>query len=99
MVFSSNTFLFVFLPAALLLYYATARGGMRPVVLTLCSYAFYAWSDPRFVLLLLWVTLVDFVCGNLIGGHWRLTRAAEPSVGVRRAALAFSLVNTLGLLA
>ncbi len=41
-------------------------------VLTLTSYVFYGWTNPWFVLLILWSTLVDFCCGNLIYGHWRL---------------------------
>src|SRR5829696_1272710 len=96
MVFSSNVFLFVFLPAVLLLYYLSPR-GLRFVTLTLASYVFYAWSDPRFVVLLLWTTLFDFVCGNFIGGHWRFARGAA-SPRVRKLILAISLTNSLGLL-
>jgi alginate O-acetyltransferase complex protein AlgI len=100
MVFSSNVFLFFFLPAVLLLYFASPR-PLKFLVLTLCSYVFYAWSDPRFVLLLLWTTVFDFVCGNLIGGHWRLTRPGSrrtPPLWVKRAVLVTSLTNSLGLL-
>src|SRR5581483_915894 len=104
MVFSSNLFLFFFLPAVLILYYATPR-ALRFLVLTLCSYVFYAWSDPRFVLLLLWVTTVDFTIGNFIGGHWRLPflRATDEDEPLRRrffrrALLVLSLTNSLGLL-
>ncbi len=48
------------------------RGPLRMPVLTATSYAFYGWTNPWFVLLILWSTLVDFCCGNLIYGHWRL---------------------------
>ncbi|HEV2296565.1 MAG TPA: MBOAT family O-acyltransferase [Tepidisphaeraceae bacterium] len=96
MVFSSNVFLFVFLPLVLLLYYSSPR-ALRFVVLTMVSYVFYAWSDPRFVLLLLWTTLFDFVCGNFIGGHWRITRGPPPQ-WVRGGVLAVSLGNSIGLL-
>ena len=71
MVFSSHIFIFYFLPVALALYYAVPR-SLRMPVLTLTSYAFYGWTNPWFVLLILWSTLVDFCCGNLIYGHWRL---------------------------
>src|SRR5205823_4726517 len=96
MVFSSNVFLFIFLPAFLLIYFATPR-ALRLIVLTLGSYVFYAWSDPRFVLLLVWTTRFDFVCGNVIGGHWRFTEVG-PSTATRRIVLTISLVNSIGLL-
>ncbi|HZG67683.1 MAG TPA: MBOAT family O-acyltransferase, partial [Herpetosiphonaceae bacterium] len=59
------------------LYYLAPR-GWRMLVLTACSYVFYAWTNPWFVLILAWATVVDFICGNFIYGHWRL-----PRVGTR----------------
>jgi alginate O-acetyltransferase complex protein AlgI len=105
MVFSSHLFLFYFLPLALGLYYASPR-ALRMPVLTLTSYAFYGWTNPWFVLLLLWSTLVDFCCGNLIYGHWRLigTVSRDPdgrpraSNAQRRIFLALSLASNLGML-
>jgi alginate O-acetyltransferase complex protein AlgI len=105
MVFSSHLFLFYFLPAALLLYYAAPR-GLKNTTLTLASYFFYGWTDPRFLLLIAWSTLVDYCCGNLIWGHWRpfgspgrdaagrpLPRRWQPCFF-----LILSLVSNLGLL-
>ncbi|HCF94048.1 MAG TPA: transcriptional regulator, partial [Verrucomicrobia bacterium] len=69
MVFSSHLFLFYFLPLVLLLYYAAPRRG-RHLVLTLCSYWFYGWANPLFVFLMLFSTLVDYVCGLFISGNW-----------------------------
>ena len=105
MVFSSHIFVFYFLPFALLLYYTVPR-SLRMPVLTLTSYAFYGWTNPWFTLLILWSTLVDFCCGNLIYGHWRLigpvTRdeAGEPraSTPQRKLFLVVSLVSNLGML-
>jgi alginate O-acetyltransferase complex protein AlgI len=105
MVFSSHVFLFYFLPLALALYYA-APAGLRMPVLTLLSYAFYGWTNPWFVVLILWSTLVDFCCGNLIYGHWRLlgpvTRGpdGEPRASPlqRKLFLTVSLVSNLGML-
>src|SRR5260370_39003832 len=71
MVFSSHVFVFYFLPLALLFYYAGPR-GMRNFTLTVASYVFYAWMNPYFILLIAWSTVVDYCCGNLIYGHWRL---------------------------
>jgi len=50
MVFSSITFLFYFLPIALLLYYSSA---CRNAVLVSIGLLFYAWGEPVFVLALL----------------------------------------------
>ena len=65
MVFSSYLFLFYFLPATLLLYYASPR-RLRHFVLTLASYVFYGWANPLFSFLLLVSTLIDYVSGLFI---------------------------------
>ena len=67
MVFSSHVFVFYFLPLTLLLYYAAPWRG-RHLVLTLLSYLFYGWANPLFVVLLLFSTVVDYVCGLAIVG-------------------------------
>jgi len=105
MVFSSHLFLFYFLPVALGLYYVSPRSFRLPV-LTLTSYVFYGWTNPWFVLLILWSTLVDFCCGNFIYGHWRLIgpiahdAEGEPvaSSAQRRIFLLLSLVSNVGML-
>src|SRR4051794_6197683 len=95
MAFSSILFLFFFLPVSLLLYFAVPR-FLRLAVLTLCSYFFYAWSDPRFVLLLIWTTVVDYSIGNIIGGTW--WRGGTTPQRVRKMMLCLSLTNSIGLL-
>ena len=45
-VFSSPTFLFVFLPAACALYFAVQGLAARTLVLLILSLAFYAWGEP-----------------------------------------------------
>ena len=67
MVFSSQVFVFYFLPLTLLLYYATPRRG-RHFVLTLLSYLFYGWANPLFVVLLFFSTVVDYLCGLALVG-------------------------------
>jgi alginate O-acetyltransferase complex protein AlgI len=90
MVFSSHLFVYYFLPAALLVYYALPTRG-RHAGLTLASYVFYGWANPAFVILLLFSTAVDFVCGRQMG---RLA-ADNPR---RRTWLVVSLVSNLSLL-
>jgi alginate O-acetyltransferase complex protein AlgI len=89
MVFSSYLFLFYFLPAALLLYYASPRRG-RHLILTILSYIFYGWANPVFTPLLFLSTSIDYVAGGVIAGA-RGTRRA-------RAALVVSLSSNLALL-
>lgn len=51
MLFAGNTFLFVFLPLVLAIYYGPLRKRRRAQNLFLCgsSLLFYAWGEPRFV--------------------------------------------------
>ncbi|HEY0876747.1 MAG TPA: MBOAT family protein [Vicinamibacterales bacterium] len=90
MVFSSYLFLFYFLPAALLLYYAVPQ-RLRHVWLTIASYVFYGWANPLFVILLFTSTVIDYVAGLVIAAEPGKTRRA-------RTALAVSLCSNLALL-
>ena len=55
MLFSSTIFLFYFLPLVLALYYTVGRIGirLRNGLLLAASLIFYAWGEPKNVLLLL----------------------------------------------
>ena len=91
MVFSSLTFIFVFLPLFLACYYGAPRRLKNPVAL-MGSYFFYAWGEPRFVLILLASSVIDYHLGR------RLTRTDSTKAG-RRTVLALSLVLNVGCLA
>lgn len=65
MVFSSLTFLFVFLPAVLLVYFSVPRQG-KNAVLFIFSLLFYAWGEPIYVLLMIFSTVLDYTCGRLV---------------------------------
>ena len=65
MVFSSYLFLFFFLPAVLVCYYATPR-RWKHTVLTAFSYLFYGWANPYFCFLMLFNTTVDYTNGRLM---------------------------------
>ena len=68
MAFSSHIFLFYFLPALLLLYYALPGRFLaaRNALLLAAGYAFYAWVDPWFAALLLGVTAANYVLSRWI---------------------------------
>ncbi len=105
MVFSSNLFIFYFLPVVLLVYYAAPRRA-RHALLTVASYAFYGWANPLFMLLMLFSTCVDYLAGLVqaydgFSGWGR--PVPEPIPGTprsrtRRLALAASIVSNLSLL-
>ncbi len=65
MVFSSETFLFLFLPLFLAFYYVTPL-RYRNLTILVGSYAFYAWWRVDFVLLLFLKTVWTFAFGLLI---------------------------------
>jgi alginate O-acetyltransferase complex protein AlgI len=89
MVFSSYLFLFYFLPAALLLYYASPQ-RLRHLTLTIVSYVFYGWANPLFLFLLLFTTAVDYAAGLAIGRWKRHARLALiVSLGSNLALLGF----------
>lgn len=75
MLFSSITFLFYFLPAALLLY-ALTRQRFKNAALLLLSLLFYAWGEPKYVLLMLFSIAQGYVFGLLIEKR-RSQRAAR----------------------
>ncbi|MDE6916781.1 MAG: MBOAT family protein [Lachnospiraceae bacterium] len=60
MLFSSITFLYLFLPVTILLYFAMPHRG-RNLVLLAASLLFYAWGEPVNVLLMLLQIVVTYV--------------------------------------
>jgi alginate O-acetyltransferase complex protein AlgI len=93
MVFSSHIFLFYFLPLSLGLYYLMPMRG-RNLLLALLSYVFYGWSNPLFCLLMFFSTVVDYICGWVIGVTSPVRNATR-----RKTALWISIVSNLSLLA
>ncbi len=63
MVFSSLLFLFLFLPAALGLYYLTPP-RYRNLPALAASLFFFAWGAPRFVFVLMATSLTDYLAGR-----------------------------------
>ena len=76
MVFSSLPFLYLFLPAVLLVYYATPR-RYRNAVLMFFSLIFYFFGEQLFVLLLIISSLSDYVFSLLIEKYRQKPRLAK----------------------
>ncbi|WP_424244260.1 alginate O-acetyltransferase complex protein AlgI [Elusimicrobium posterum] len=62
MVFSSLTFLWIFLPVTLLVYFIS-RERFRNIILLAASMFFYAWGEPFYVLIMLASILFNFFSG------------------------------------
>ena len=78
MLFSSNVFLFVFLPLAIIVYYTILRKTLygRNIFLLIISLVFYAWGEPVYALLMLFSLVVNYFSGRIIGGVKRLRKTA-----------------------
>lgn len=92
MLFNSTEFLFVFLPATLVLFYGLARVHVRLSIalLALASLAFYAWWDWHFLPILLASISVNYCLGGLIDGYRRQARLfLVIAIALNLAALVF----------
>ena len=87
MLFNSFQYWVFFFIVAALFYSVPFRFGK--ILLLLASYVFYMWWDPRFIVLILTSTIVDYYLGILL----------ETATGRRKKLLfAVSLVVNLGIL-
>ena len=66
MVFSSLSFLYMFLPLVFAAYYIIKNRTWRNSVLLAASLVFYAWGEPKFVVMMLLSALVAYVGGCLM---------------------------------
>ena len=90
MLFSSNVFLFAFLPAVLAVYYVCPRRWRNPVLLVF-SLFFYGWGEPRYLALMVGTIVMDYLCGL-----WIARQRSRGGTG--RSALTVGVVLNLSLL-
>ncbi|MDB4979945.1 MAG: hypothetical protein JWM82_697 [Myxococcales bacterium] len=108
MVFSSQIFLFYFLPAVLLLYYLVPFRA-RTALIAVSSYVFYGWANPLWAVIMFFGSSVDYVCGLALVKMSGLPDGADglpPVIGPEvprtrgmKTVLAVSVVTNMGLLA
>ena len=65
MLFSSIPFLYYFLPAVLIVYFAVPR-MLKNAVLLLFSLIFYGWGEPKLLALMVFTIAMFFFCGLMI---------------------------------
>ena len=90
MVFSSLTFLLLFLPIFLAAYFLAPKNKVKNVILFAFSLLFYSWGEPIYVVMMLFSTVLDYTCGMLVD-RYRGTRGAK-------IALLISVIVNIGLL-
>lgn len=91
MVFSSLFFLYLFLPLNLIVYYFAKTTKARNIVMLIFSLIFYAWGEPIYVLLLLFMALSDWLISIFI-------EKQVPHSGKAKLGLVMMAVVNLGLL-
>ena len=60
MLFSSMTFLFVFMPVVMAIYFL-AKKEIRNYILLIASIIFYAWGEPRYLAIMIITILVNYI--------------------------------------
>lgn len=90
MVFSTLIFIYGFLPMCFVFYTLSRTIRAKNIVLLVFSLIFYAWTDPRYLLLLTGMALVNYLCARCIGSCWDRKQ--------KKAILAVACGASLGLL-
>ncbi len=90
MVFSSLVFLCIFFPLQMLIYSLARSIESKNTVLILFSLVFYAWGEPFYIVILLFMAFADWLISLFIGRY--------PKQAKGRAFLALGCFVDLGLL-
>ena len=90
MVFSSLLFIFAFLPLCLAANYVFKSNKAKNIVLLIFSLFFYTWGEPVYVLLLIFMTLCDWLAALHI--------SKATTNGKRKAILVLACLINLGLI-
>jgi len=90
MLFSSNVFLYFYIPIVLGLYFITPR-KLRNLALFLVSLFFYGWGEPVYVVLMVATIALNYICGAIIHRRKEAGKSAK-------AALIVGVVLNLAIL-
>lgn len=90
MIFSSNIFLFLFLPITLLGYYLI-KEKYRNTFLLIMSLIFYAWGEPKFVFVMIVSIVFNYLSAVLIDKFKNKKK-------IKKSILILSVIGNLGLL-
>ncbi len=90
MVFSSLSFMFVFLPIVLVTYYLSPF-KVKNLIILVSGIVFYAWGEPFYILIMLLSTVIDYTAGLFMDRYDHNNR-------VRTLFLILSVCMNVGLL-
>ncbi|MDO4746780.1 MAG: MBOAT family O-acyltransferase [Candidatus Saccharibacteria bacterium] len=90
MLFSSLTFVFVFLPITVVLYFL-AKEKYKNAILLVASLIFYAWGEPKYIFLMLSSIVANFFIARMIDKNRRGTKQ-------KKLWLCFAVVLNIGAL-
>lgn len=89
MVFSSMTFIWIFLPLLLFCYFIV-KEKYRNVILLVFSLIFYSWGEPQYIILMLFSIFINYIFGITLD-KFKLNKH-------KRIVLILSILFNLGLL-
>lgn len=89
MIFASMTFLWVFLPILLIVYFL-AKDKYRNIILLFFSLIFYSWGEPKYVILMIFSIFINYIFGLIID---------KTSNKFKKLILFLSIISNLALLA
>ena len=92
MVFSSIVFLFLFLPIVLIIYYLIPKIKYKNIFLLIASLLFYAYGEPKFVLIMMFSIIINYLLGFII------EYSKKYSLIIRRLSLLLVVIVNVGLL-
>jgi alginate O-acetyltransferase complex protein AlgI len=92
MIFSSEVFLFGYLPVALGLYFASPNSRVKNVALVVASLFFYFWGEGRYVFLVLGLALLNYAFART------LSDLPDAATSLRRGLLALAVAIDIGTL-
>lgn len=87
MLFSSITFLFKFLPLVFLIYFIVPKKliNVKNAVLYVFSLIFYAWGEPKLILLMIASTVVAYITGIFADKNKENTKPFVPKIALGAA--------------
>ena len=94
MVFSSLEFLYIYLPICFLIYFLipAEKLSLRNAALFIVSLIFYGWSEPVYIFIMLFSTVVDYFCG------YNISKNLADFPKKAKMFLILSIIVNLGLL-
>ncbi len=93
MVFTSLTFVLVFLPIMLLVYFTVPGRKWKNLALLLASLLFYAWGEPVYICLVLLSACINFTLARLIDRAKENNKKSQAKIS-----FVLSLILNLGIL-